>query len=130
MRAIGGNPRAARRAGIKVAARKAALFVAVSLSCSVGALIYIGQTGSAPATLGAGPFVLQVLGGALIGGFSIMHGGVGSPLGAMFGIFTLFLLTNLLDLSSAAFYWQSVVLGALIVVAAYIDGLRGGERFE
>lgn len=130
LRAIGGNARAARRAGIKVAFRRAFLFVAVSLSCSIGALVYVGQTGSAPATLGAGPFVLQVLGGALIGGFSIMHGGVGSPIGAMFGIFTLFLLTNLLDLSSAAFYWQSVVLGALIVVAAYIDGLRGGERFE
>ena len=100
LRAIGGNPRAARRAGLRVAFQKACLFVAVSLSCSLGALIYIGQTGSAPASLGAGPFVLQVLGGALIGGFSLLHGGVGSPLGAMFGIFTLFLLTNLLDLSA------------------------------
>ena len=54
---------------------------------AIAGIVDVGQLGAAPPSLGNGQIELTVLTGVLIGGFSIVYGGVGTPLGALLGTF-------------------------------------------
>jgi ribose/xylose/arabinose/galactoside ABC-type transport system permease subunit len=129
IRATGGDPAAARRAGIGVSRIKMILFIMTSLFATIGGILYVGMDGSAQTTLGTG-LELQVYAPILLGGYSLTRGGVGNVMGAVSGVLALAVVSNLLDLLGANPYWSYIVTGAVVIAAVYADGLRGGERFE
>ena len=57
-----------------------------------------------------------------LGGTSIF-GGVGAVWRTMIGVLMLGMITNGFDLLGVADYWQSVVTGALIIVAVAVGSL-------
>lgn len=50
-------------------------------------------------------------------------GGVGSPLGAIFGAGIIAIIENIIVLFGVSPYWQGVVSGAIVVLAISFDAL-------
>ncbi|HUW64805.1 MAG TPA: ABC transporter permease, partial [Spirochaetia bacterium] len=73
-------------------------------------------------TLGA-DYTLQSIAAAVIGGVSL-EGGSGTILGASFGALLLTVINNGLDLMNISSYVEMMVIGAIIVLAVYLDSLR------
>lgn len=98
-------------------------------SSSVAGLIYIGQQGGASNTLGT-DITFQVYAALMIGGYSIIRGGVGNPLGGAMGLLVIAGVTEIIDLKGINTYYTDVVIGALLLAAVFLDRLRGGDSFE
>ena len=67
-------------------------------------------------------WVLPPIAAALIGGVATT-GGVGSPVGAIFGAAIIGAIENIIVLFGVSPYWQSVVSGAIVVLAISFDSI-------
>jgi ribose transport system permease protein len=72
--------------------------------------------------LGLG-YELEAIAAVVIGGTSL-SGGRGSILGSLIGALIMAVLTNGLRVLSVAQEWQTVVTGAIIILAVYADMMR------
>jgi D-xylose transport system permease protein len=119
--AVGGNPEAARRAGINVARIRMACFVTCSVLSVLSGLFTASQVGIVQATLGQ-TIVLPGVGAAVIGGVSLF-GGRGRLAQAAVGALLISMITNglgLLGLSAGITY---LVTGGVLILAATIDAI-------
>jgi len=126
----GGNPLAARLAGLNPKRIKAILFVNNGILCSVAGLIFAAQQRMAhPGGLvNEMPHVTSLI-AVLLGGVSFV-GGSGSLFGAFFGIATIQLLAYALQTMGLPLWIISLVNGMLLVVAIAIDGYNMRKRFK
>src|ERR1041385_2833659 len=72
--AIGGNPEAARRAGIDLAGIRTIAFVLCALTAGVGGLLYASYLGGMSNNVNGGQLVLYAVAAAVIGGTSLFGG--------------------------------------------------------
>lgn len=126
--AIGGNPEAARRAGIDVRGVTLKVFLVMGLLAAVAAVMTTARLGAGANSMGT-LAELSVIAAAVIGGTSLA-GGRGSVAGAALGAVLMQSLENgmvLLGVSSAA---RQVAVGSVLILAVWVDGAtrrRGGE---
>jgi len=120
--AVGGNPRAAKLAGLSAGRVQFFCFIAVGLCVGIASLIYLGQVGQIQATAGTG-FELQVIAAVVVGGTSIT-GGRGSTVAPLVGAVLIGVILNALTLLGVAGTWQDFVVGALILLAISADAVR------
>lgn len=120
--AVGGNPRAARFAGVRERRVKFWGFIAIGACVGLAAMVYVGQVGQIQATAGTN-FELQVIAAVVVGGTSIA-GGRGSTLAPVIGAILIGTILNVLTLLGVAGTWQDFVVGALILVAISADVVR------
>ena len=80
------------------------------------------RLGSAQGSVGNG-FELSVIAGAVIGGIS-MDGGTGSIFGMALGAFFMAMITNGMTLIKISAYWQTLVTGALLIIACSLEYVR------
>jgi ribose transport system permease protein len=129
VQAVGGDARAASRAGIPVTAIRSAALVLSACGGGIGGLLYVGQLGSASRATGLG-LEFQVYAALMIGGFSILRGGIGNPLGGALGLLVVAGLANILDLEAISPYYVNIFIGLLLLAAVLLDRLRGGDSYE
>lgn len=122
--AIGGNPNAARTAGIKVEKTKLTLFVIAGTLSALAGIMLTGRIASATSNQGAN-LIFSTLAAAVIGGVS-MKGGRGTIIGAFLGVLLLGLVQNVLLLAQVATYWIDAAYGAIIVAALLLSRAVGG----
>ena len=84
MYAIGGNPEAARRAGINVQRVRRLAFVFSAMTAGLAGLVYASTLGSVSTGVDGGTYTLYAVAAAVIGGASLF-GGRGKPLHALLG---------------------------------------------
>ena len=120
--AIGGNPNAARAAGINVNKILVIVYSLCGLLAGFGALILAGRTDSGYPNAGLNA-ELDAIAACIIGGASFF-GGRGTVLGVFAGVMIMGLLRNGLNLMDVSSFWQQVLIGTIIVLAVYIDVLR------
>lgn len=120
--AIGGNARAARDIGLPVRWTRFLCFVATGLTCGLAAAVFFGQIGELQATAATG-FELRAITAIVIGGTSI-KGGAGSNAAPLIGAFLVGTILNIMTLNRVPATFELLVLGALILVAVLIEGLR------
>jgi simple sugar transport system permease protein len=123
--AIGGNPEAARAAGIRVERITWGVFVLGSVLASVGGLIVTGYVGAINANQGNG-MIFTVFAAAVIGGISL-DGGKGTMLGALSGVLLLGVVQNLLTLAQVPSFWIQAIYGAIILGSLMVARLASGE---
>jgi len=123
--AIGGNPEAARAAGIRVERITWGVFVLGSMLAAVGGLIVTGYVGAINANQGNG-MIFTVFAAAVIGGISL-DGGKGSMLGALSGVLLLGVVQNLLTLAQVPSFWIQAIYGAIILGSLMVARLASGE---
>jgi ribose transport system permease protein len=117
--AVGGNPEAARLAGINVSRHTVMLYVVVGLCCGIAALMITARTTTGSSTHGT-LYELDAIAAVVIGG-TLLSGGRGTIVGTVFGVLIFTTLSNVFvqnDLSSSA---QSVAKGAIIVAAVLLQ---------
>jgi simple sugar transport system permease protein len=124
---VGGNPAAARAAGIKVSRIRAGVYVAGGVLAALGGLMEAGRVSAVTGTQGYGEgIIFQVFAAAVIGGVSL-KGGRGNMVGAATGVVLLGLVQNILDLANVSNYWIEALDGAVILFALILARLVGGE---
>ena len=119
--AVGGNPEAARRAGINVVRVRMACFVICSVLAVVSGLFTISQTGVVQASTGR-DIVLPGVGAAVVGGVSLF-GGRGRLAQAAVGALLISMITNGLGLLGYSAGITFLVTGGVLILAASIDAL-------
>lgn len=120
--AIGGNERVTFLSGINVKRIKFVLYgICGGLAATIGAVL-VARFRSAQAAMGEG-WELDAIAAAVIGGTSLM-GGSGSVAGVIIGAAIMGVIRNGLVLMKVSPYWQTAVIGAIIVLAAIVDRLK------
>ena len=117
--AVGGSKEASRLSGINVKRIEMSVYIISALLTGVAALIMLSRLTSANANLGTG-FELDVITAVILGGVSFA-GGEGRIRGALVGVLILGVLSNGLILVGVSPYFQSIVKGAVLLIAVSLD---------
>ena len=120
--AIGGNPQAARVSGINVDRTLIIVYSMCGCMAGIAGLIMAGRTNSGFPNAGLG-MELEAIAAVIIGGASFF-GGRGQVLGIFGGVLIMGLIRNGLNLNDVSSFWQQILIGAIIVLAVFIDVLR------
>lgn len=120
--AIGGNPEAARLAGINVKWHTVLLYALSGLCCGIAAIMLTSQATSAQAAM-ANLYELDAIAAAIIGG-TLLSGGRGTIIGALFGVLVFSTITNLFAINNLSTEVQNMVKGGIIVAAVLIQQFR------
>lgn len=129
IKAVGGDERAAARAGISVSRVRTAALLISAFGSGLAGILFVGQIGAVSRLTGFG-LEFQVYAALMIGGFSILRGGVGNPAGGALGFLVIAGATNILDLSAISPYYVNIFVGLLLLAAVWLDRLRGGDSYE
>ncbi|AQZ52603.1 MAG: ABC transporter permease [Martelella sp.] len=121
MYAIGNNAAAARMLGIRVDRIRILVFTFAGMLSALAGLLMVARLGTAQPSIGQ-TWVLAPIAAAVIGGVATT-GGVGSPLGAIFGACIIAIIENIIVLFGVSPYWQGVVSGAIVVIAISFDAI-------
>src|SRR5580704_1642762 len=125
--AVGGNPAAARAAGIKVERIKIGVYVAGSMLAALGGLMEAGRVSAVTGQQGYGEgIIFSVFAAAVIGGVSL-KGGRGNMIGAASGVILLGFVQDILDLANVSNYWIEAIDGGVILFALFLARIVGGE---
>jgi ribose transport system permease protein len=119
---IGSNPDAAFYAGIPVAFHITSVYAIAGGLTGLSGMIEASRLMSGQPTAGQG-YELQAIAAVVIGGGSL-RGGEGTVLGTLVGAFIMGLLSDGSDLLGINPYWQQVIIGAVIILAVWLDEVR------
>jgi D-xylose transport system permease protein len=119
--AIGGNPEAAELAGINTRWMTVKIFALMGFLTGLSAVVASARLNSATNALGTLD-ELYVIAAAVIGGTSLA-GGIGTIYGAILGAFVMQSLQTGMVLVGFDAALQNIVVGAVLVLAVYIDTL-------
>ena len=120
--AVGGNPEAARLAGINVRWHTLLLYALSGLCCGIAAIMLTSQATSAQAAM-ANLYELDAIAAAIIGG-TLLSGGRGTIIGALFGVIVFSTITNLFAINGLTTEDQNMVKGGIIVAAVLVQEFR------
>jgi len=120
--AIGSDEDSARSAGIGVRRTKFLTYVVAGLFYGAAGVFISAQTGSGDPLIGE-PLLLETFAAAVLGG-TVLGGGRGGLIGAIFGAYTLMLMVNILLALNVAAYYSSVAEGIVLVLAVLVSSLH------
>ncbi|HEY7104494.1 MAG TPA: ABC transporter permease [Mycobacteriales bacterium] len=120
--AVGGNPEAARLAGIDIRRQTALLYVVSGLCCGIAAVMIMARTTTGSSTHGD-LYELDAIAAVIIGG-TLLTGGRGTLIGSILGVLVFTTITNLFVLNNLPTEVQNIAKG-LIIVAAVLLQRRG-----
>ena len=119
VRSIGGNPEAARVAGIDISLVKIAAYMLSGLYAFISGLILAALMNSGLPDAGR-DLALDSISGVILGGTAI-SGGVGSIWGTLGGCLIIASLNNGMSLLGAQYHVQILVKGLVIILAVLMD---------
>jgi D-xylose transport system permease protein len=129
--AIGGNPEAARRAGVNLPAVRTWGFVLAALTSGIAGVLFVSWQVSLTTNIikVGNSYVLLAVAAAVIGGTSLF-GGRGKTIHGVLGGLVIGGIYNGLYLLGVASQWIDVVVAAVLLAAAAVDVLsrRGAPR--
>jgi len=119
--AVGGNPEAARRAGIKVPKIRMSAFIICSMLAVVAGIFNASRIGAVEATAGKS-MVLSGVAAAVVGGVSLF-GGRGRLAHAAVGAVVISIIDNGLGLLGLPAGINFLVTGGVLILAATVDAV-------
>jgi putative multiple sugar transport system permease protein len=125
--AVGGNPEAARRAGIDVDRVRIAVFMISGFMAGVGGIMLASRLRSVATNTGGGNLLLLVIASAVIGGTSLF-GGVGRVVSALLGALVIASIQNGMDLLGLASGTKFVITGLVLLAAVLVDAYAKRRR--
>jgi ribose/xylose/arabinose/galactoside ABC-type transport system permease subunit len=117
--AIGDSEAAARAAGIKVERQRRILYTLSGALAGLAGMLFMARINSGDPTAGLN-YELTAITAAIIGGTNLF-GGRGSILGTMIGALIMGVLQNGLNLLAVQSYYQQMAIGAVLILAVFID---------
>ena len=123
--AVGGNEEAAKLSGVNVDRAKIKAYAVTGACAAIAGMIQLASLGTGEPTAGSG-YELDAIAAAAIGG-TRMAGGKGTILGTVFGAILLAALKIGLIVLNVDTFWQYIVTGIIIIIAAYFEFIQ--EKF-
>ena len=117
--AVGGNPEAARLAGINVRRHTTLLYVLTGVCAGLAAVIFIARTTTGSSSHGD-LLELDAIAAVVIGG-TLLAGGRGTITGTVLGVLIFTTLTNVFVLNNRPPSEQDLLKGAVIVAAVLLQ---------
>jgi ribose/xylose/arabinose/galactoside ABC-type transport system permease subunit len=125
--AIGSNEQVAVMSGVNVGRTKIFIYFMSGAFAAIAGFLLSGRVISGQPLLGSGDILLQSIGAVIIGGTSIF-GGRGGVFRTLLGVLVIAFMVNGLNLLAISTFTQQVIVGAIIVLSAWINSLRRGSR--
>ncbi|HEX6473424.1 MAG TPA: ABC transporter permease [Streptosporangiaceae bacterium] len=117
--AVGGNPEAARLAGINVRLHTCLLYVVSGLCCGIAAIMLTAQANTGASTHGQ-LYELDAIAAVVIGG-TLLTGGQGSIIGSILGVLVFTTIQDLFILANLSTPIQEIAKGTIIVAVLLIQ---------
>jgi D-xylose transport system permease protein len=128
--AIGGNPEAARRAGVNLPRIRTGAFALAGLTAGMAGIVYESRLGSISIGIDGGTLVLFGVASAVIGGASLM-GGRGKPIHALLGGIVIAAIYNGMVLMGLSVAVQYMITALVLLAALTVDRVaRRGRAFR
>jgi ribose transport system permease protein len=124
--AIGSNAEASRRAGINVSRHLIKVYAMSGLLAGVAGYLLLARF-TTTTIEGHGTTNLQAIAAVVIGGTSLF-GGIGAVFGTVVGVFIPAILRNGFIILGVEPFWQQVAVGAVLILAVYVDQLKRRAR--
>ncbi|WP_284946283.1 ABC transporter permease [Acidisoma cladoniae] len=120
--AIGSDEESARSAGIPVRRTKFITYVIGGMFYGAAGVFISAQTGAGDPLIGD-PLLLETFAAVVLGG-TVLGGGRGGLIGAIFGAYTLMLMVNILLALNVSAYYSSVAEGVVLILAVLVAALH------
>lgn len=117
--AVGGNPEAARLAGIKVRRHTMYLYALAGIAAGIAGVMMLARTTAGSSTNGT-LYELDAIAAVVVGG-TLLAGGRGTIVGTVLGVLIFATLTNLFVQNNLDSSVQAVAKGAIIIVAVLLQ---------
>ncbi|MDO8108236.1 ABC transporter permease [Isoptericola sp. b441] len=117
--AVGGNPEAARLAGINVERHTVYLYVLAGVAAGIAAVMMLARTTAGSSTHGQ-LYELDAIAAVVVGG-TLLAGGRGTIVGTVFGVLIFSTLTNVFTQNNLSISAQAVAKGVIIVAAVLLQ---------
>lgn len=127
--AVGNNDKSAALSGINVAKTRMIAYMITGMLVAISGIIIAGNIMNADPMTGFN-MELEVVVACVIGGASLF-GGAGTIIGVLIGSTLMGVLKNGFVLLGVAQYWQTIVIGVIVILLVYVDVLRkrgAGEK--
>jgi ribose transport system permease protein len=124
--AVGSNAEAARRAGIPVQRQLIKVYVLSGTCAGLAAVMAIARF-STTTIGGHAADNLATISAVVLGGTSLF-GGIGNVFGTVVGVFIPVILLNGFVIVGIPPFWQTVAMGAVLIVAVWVDQLKRRAR--
>jgi L-arabinose transport system permease protein len=125
--AIGGNPEAARLAGVRVERLRVWIFLLQGVVAALAGLILSARITSGQPNAATG-FELDVISACVLGGVSL-QGGKARIFGVVIGVLIMGTVENVMNLLNVDAFYQYLVRGLILLAAVLLDQLKTrGER--
>ncbi|MBB2175612.1 ABC transporter permease subunit [Gluconacetobacter johannae] len=121
--AVGGNPAAARLAGINVPAVLMFVYALSGLLAGLGGVMSSARLYAANGLQLGQSYELDAIAAVILGGTSFV-GGIGSVWGTLVGGLMIAVLSNGLILIGVSDIWQFIIKGLVIIIAVALDRFR------
>ena len=116
---IGGNEKAATLSGIPVPRMQIFAFMISGVLAGLAGMAFSARIATSVSVAGDGA-ELRIITAVILGGASL-KGGKGSILGALVGVMFIAMINNLMIIAKISSYWQSIVIGLVLVLAVSMD---------
>lgn len=120
--AIGCDEASARLAGIRVDRTKIQAYALLGVFAGLAAVLYVARLRNVEVNIGTN-IALEAIAATILGGANI-RGGIGSLLGTLMGVLFIKITQNGLVLIGVSSLWETVVIGALLIVVLILDSLE------
>lgn len=120
--AVGGNLLASSYAGVRTGRVRVMCFAFSGLCAGLAGMIFWSRTSTGSYTAGEGAELYAIA--AVVLGGTRLSGGEGSIIGTMIGALIMAVLANGLNTASVHELTQKIIVGCVLIVAAYIDSRR------
>ena len=120
--AVGSNTEASRRSGIPTTTRLIQVYAISGLMAGIAAVLANARF-STTTINGHAMDSLATISAVVLGGTSLF-GGVGSVFGTVVGVFIPIILLNGFVILAIPPFWQTVAMGAVLILAVWIDQLK------
>lgn len=117
--AVGSNYEAVRLSGVNVDRHLIKIYTVAGLLFGLAGTVLTSRLSTGQPTAGTG-YELDVIAACVIGGASL-SGGEGAIPGAIVGSLLIGVLRNGCNLLNISAFWQQVAIGALIIIAVFVD---------
>jgi ribose transport system permease protein len=124
--ALGGNRAAARLSGVDVAKTTLLVYGVSGFCAGMGGLIATSRLMVGFPATGTGNELFYSIAAAVVGGVSLF-GGVGTIQGAMIGAVLIAVVSNGMNVINVQSYWQSLVIGVIILQGVTFDTFRRAQ---
>jgi len=127
--AVGGSEKAARLSGIQVFHTKILTFMLMGLLSGFAGILSLAFLPSGQAGRTGVGLELDVIAAAIVGGASL-SGGEGTILGTVLGVLIIGVLRNGLVLLGISPFWQTTIIGLVIIFAVALDKWTENRRLK